>query len=195
MCIHAHEVRGVLSGRQTQVRRLVRGDNAKVYWNPIVVNGYGGWVNEHGRPAPCPFGAPGDRLWVRETFSYTRNDAQGFTDSGEVWYWADGNPQDGDWSKPRPSIHMPRWASRITLEIADVRVERLQEISDEDALAEGLRSDGSLGAQCSVELPGHRTHHDSPKECFRLLWESIHGPGSWDVNPFVWVIVFRRIGL
>jgi len=175
-------VRAILDGRKTQTRRIVKGDITTIgsmdYLNGQPLEGCSATLGQ------CPFGVPGDRLWVRETWR------QGNT---RVLYRTDDVcPSQVRW---RPSIHMPRWASRITLEITDVRVQRLQEISDEDALAEGLRSDGSLGAQCSVELTGHRTHHDSPKECFRLLWESIHGPGSWDVNHFVWVIVFRRIGL
>jgi hypothetical protein len=203
-------VRAILDGRKTQTRRVV-----KPQPSPELLQEYAQIRVMRGSTrtdaqmltdcVPCPFGLPGNRLWVRETT------AEGWTYGGGnavVWYRADGQARFKerpdivcDYAPPpdnlrwRPSIHMPRWASRITLEITDVRVQRLQEISDEDALAEGLRSDGSLGAQCSVELPGHRTHHDSPKECFRLLWESIHGPGSWDVNPFVWVIVFRRIGL
>ena len=85
----------------------------------------------------------------------------------------------------RPSIHMPRAASRITLEVTGVRVERLQDISEADAIAEG----------CGMLKPysDHWQHRDVAKEEYRLLWESINGPGSWDANPWVWVIEFRRV--
>lgn len=194
-------VRAILDGRKTQTRRIVKPQpHAGVRKSPFVASGL---EDGHGRGLRCPFGAPGDRLYVKEAVRFPAA-CDGFAPSAiapnvPIWYEADGAKANitnaGQCGRYRHAMFMPRWASRITLEITDVQVQRLQEISDEDALAEGLRSDGSLGAQCSVELPGHRTHHDSPKECFRLLWESIHGPGSWDVNPFVWVIVFRRIGL
>lgn len=188
--LYAHEVRGVLSGRQTQTRRVIRGDHTKVFWHPIVVKGYGGWVNEHGRPVPCPFGVPGDRLWVRETW------AEGWTYGGGnavVWYRADAQARFKqrpdvvcdyaplpDQVKWRPSIHMPRWASRITLEITEMRVQRLQEISEEDALAEGV-----------IGIYAHA--RTNPRGAFHALWGSINGPGSWDANPWVWAITFRRM--
>lgn len=98
----------------------------------------------------------------------------------------------------RPSIHMPRWASRITLEVTGVRVERLQEISEDDAKAEGVEpwviGDGwrEYGLPPSVEAAG--THPlRSARDSFASLWESINGPGSWKANPWVWVIEFRRV--
>ena len=98
----------------------------------------------------------------------------------------------------RPSIHMPRWASRITLEITDIRVERLQEISEDDAKAEGVEpwviGDGwrEYGLPPDVEAAG--THPlRSARDSFASLWESINGPGSWKANPWVWVIEFRRV--
>lgn len=183
-------VRAILDGRKTQTRRIVKDSetDSRIYWNPIVVNEYGGWVNEHGSPRPCRYGQPGDRLWVRETWS---QDGRGGTDAegrDAVYYRADFPHPDvweGFW---KPSIHMPRWASRITLEVTSVRVTRLQEISDKDARAEGC--------------PGwyHESYPDQgepdakrPTEEFAELWESINGAGSWDLNPWVWVIEFKRI--
>jgi hypothetical protein len=190
-------VRAILDGRQTQTRRIVKPQpHAGVRKSPFVASGL---EDGHGRGLRCPFGAPGDRLWCRETFSYTHNDAQGFSDTGEVWYWADGNPQDGDWSKPRPSIHMPRWASRITLEITDVRVQRLQEISEEDAVAEGVfRPTGErtpIGQVVETHNGGSLIYavRGQACECFRDLWQSIHGPGSWEASPWVWALTFRRV--
>lgn len=84
----------------------------------------------------------------------------------------------------RPSIHMPRWASRITLEIVDIRVQRVQDISGPDCWAEGI---ARAGWDCE--------RYGSVVECYRDLWESINGPGSWDVNPWVWVVEFHRLFL
>jgi hypothetical protein len=104
------------------------------------------------------------------------------------------------WRQWRPSIHMPRWASRITLEITEVRVERLGDISEADAVAEGIRissqarrSDTCYGIYECV-MPNGKTHfNDSAYELYRLLWSRINGVGSWDANPYVWVVCFRRI--
>jgi hypothetical protein len=108
-----------------------------------------------------------------------------------IWYWADGNPDYGDWTRPRPSIHMPRWASRITLEIVSVRVERLQDISEADCYAEGIEStefceEAERLQPATGALPG--------RYAYRALWESINGPDSWDANPWVWVVEFKRGG-
>ena len=149
----------------------------------------------------CPYGQPGDRIWVRETWAQTDTRfekvpvAYRATDDGRALL-------DDKW---RPSIHMPRWASRITLEITGIRVERLQEISEEDAIAEGLSAitkDGKLikyGITDRDGLPGNDDYgwHWSKFEvdarfAYRKLWESINGPGSWDANPWVWVVEFKR---
>jgi hypothetical protein len=126
----------------------------------------------------------GDRLWVRETFAM--NEAKAGppvvyrADHGKAQSVFVERPHSAEWdvvvTRWRPSIFMPRAASRILLEITDVRVQRLQEISDEDARAEG-----------------YDRSHAFPREWFALLWERIHGPGSWHANPWVWAITFRRI--
>lgn len=198
-------VRAILGGTKTQTRRVVRGAPSSVFWNQIVMNGNGGWCDEHGRPVRCPYGHPGDRLWVRETWQAffddevpedrprgprhtmgipARPDRKSF-----VFYKADGpgpvHP-DGYAAQWRRSIHMPRKYSRITLEITDVRVELLQDISETDAAAEGARP--TLAPLDSVRLGAGGT----AKEGFRQIWESINGAGSWDKNPWVWVVEFRR---
>lgn len=149
---------------------------------------------------PCPYGLPGDRLWVRETF------VQGFeydaatdrlqqfddegnelakktwyraTDSGITWTDDDGWAANVPW---RPSIHMPRSACRLELEVVGVRVERLQCISADDLAAEGIQE----------WIDGGIDHDGLPRDAFRSLWESINGRGSWDANPWIWVIEFRR---
>lgn len=177
----ASMVCAVLSGKKTQTRRIVKG-------LPVILNRETNALEvdtanmENGRFAklcPCPYGQPGDRLWVRETWQRA---------GGNTGYWYaatdseadDGVPPVSRWS---PSIHMPRAASRILLEISGVRVERLQDISPDDCIAEGVWStdDRALGR-------GHEA-----VAAYRALWEQIHGPGSWDANPWVWVVGFCRL--
>lgn len=146
------------------------------------------FCGKHGMYSPtCPYGQPGDRLWVREAFGhFERNDTLKPGDT--IYYRADGECVElQPW---RPSIHMPRWASRITLEVTGVRVEKLQDISEADAIAEGIEAEGD---EWRDYLMPHTQCCLTPRSSYRTLWESIHGPGSWDANPFVWVVTFRRI--
>lgn len=133
----------------------------------------------------CPYGAPGDLLWVRETFRSSRVDDL----PGDAVYQADHpglKSPPGSYGRPwKPSIHMPRWASRLTLEITDVRVERLQDISEEDARAEGARLE--LAEVDSVRLGAEASHRSG----FQNLWKSINGEESWAANPWVWVVEFQ----
>ena len=183
-------VRAILAGTKTQTRRI-----AKPVRHPDWGNLYspGALVREH-EPMhviyrACPYGQPGDRLWVRETFAhiYRDNTRPDERRDDDVAYKADHQGLDeyayGSW---KPSIHMPSWASRITLEITGVLVERLQDISAKDAIAEGVRV--------------HEDHHGkpsgsiySPVQAYCDLWESINGHGSWDANPWVWVLEFKRV--
>ena len=196
-------VRAILSGSKTQTRRVVKLKG----WHTIEERDDGKqwpWMYDSDRDAdywlPCPYGKPGDRLWVREAFSGCHEyDVEKFPPSAwfrldPLWYWADGNPTSGDWTRPKPSIHMPRWASRITLEITEVRVERLNSISDEDAQAEGTPCyvcggpmDGRSEDDC------HCFHSKAKASDYRDLWERINGSGSWEENPWVWCVSFRRI--
>jgi hypothetical protein len=142
-----------------------------------------------------PYGKPGDLLWVRETWGavwpadepvplrqceieYRADLPPGCTDRPGEWPADEGNgPEVPKW---RPSIHMPRWASRITLRITDIRVERLQDISCADAEAEGAgHEEGLTGGQA--------------REAFSHLWNKINGPGAWEANPWVWVVAFERV--
>ena len=181
-------VRAILSGSKTQTRRIVKG-MALDWLQPGVFTPEFVAAPENDM---CPHGKKGDRLWVREAFSGCHEyDVEKFPPSAwfrldPLWYWADGNPTSGDWTRPKPSIHMPRWASRITLEITEVRVERLNSISEVDAIAEGVNV--------------HPDHHGksrssiySPVQAYRDLWERINGSGSWEANPWVWCVSFRRI--
>ena len=209
----AQMVRAILDGRKTQTRRVVKGID-ETYRG--VEDGKAWQMDECGdcHDVPCPYGVPGDRLWVRETWQYGPDVTAGMMAAGKmsrrhVVYAA--TVQDGhhppSW---RPSIHMPRWASRITLEVIGVRVERLQEISEADAKAEGIYSACihvpppihtetryvapgvkmvNAADEVDYEAPAHRT----AKHAFECLWESINGYGSWSVNPWVWVVEFKRI--
>ncbi|HIC8803536.1 TPA: hypothetical protein ACW720_003501 [Enterobacter asburiae] len=221
MIFNGEMVRAILGGQKTQTRRIVnwRGlsEGLNLNFSGLRVCEYPkGWVIESEsrsstewrcQPTPFPFGAVGDRIWVRETFQGPlfdleqmeayQEDSSKFHKPEFCVYKADGKPApeyfDADdnlhcgW---RPSIHMPRWASRITLEITGVRVERLNTISQEDAQAEGM------------ELTGWRQHTLTriaegevltPYDNFAQLWESIYGEGSWHTNPWVWVIEFKVV--
>ena len=196
-------VRAILDGRKTQTRRVV-----KIAQHPQAerVQHFEGlrwdWLRYDGlrlATFKCPYGKEGDRLWVREKFSrhmipegepyfYPADRLRECVDHDNGFhYWADGEPEYGDWERPKPSIHMPRLASRITLEIANIRVERLQDISEEDAEAEGAPLE--LGVLERTIL-GAKARYRSG---FVRLWESINGPGSWDANPWVWCVSFKRV--
>ncbi|MAG64631.1 MAG: hypothetical protein CMK74_01975 [Pseudomonadales bacterium] len=205
-------VRAILDGRKTVTRRVVKPQPAND-WR--FTGGYGRITSKHPHKdkfgvfirrgehtdftevdiIPCPYGQPGDHLWVRET-CFINGPSKG----SEVIYKADplpnweGEETDIRW---RPSIHMPRWASRIQLEITAVRVERLQEISEEQAQAEGIERDGKMptlwkrGPLHGDQNLVHVTNF--PKLAFRSIWEAINGPESWGANPWVWVVEFHRI--
>lgn len=150
-----------------------------------------------------PYGQPGDRLWVRETFAivprtaYARSDGVQQTLRPEDPYDHDAAIYREGWTRSRggfrwrPSIHMPRWASRLTLEITGVRVERLQDISEADAIAEGVTAVSSGGVTLFTTTGVNC--FQTAKDAYAALWESINGPGSWDANPWVWVVEFRRV--
>jgi len=179
-------IRAILEGWKTQTRRIVKPCKCKDSLCELAPHEIAGEINR-GHYRNCPYGKPGDRLWVRENFLQLMH---GQVTDGRVKYCASIDPRstgtpknDGYWWRKRPSIHMPRWASRITLEITDVRVERLQDISSADAKAEG------------VATPDLNDWCDDSKwvSQFAWLWRSINGPDSWDANPWVWVIEFKRI--
>lgn len=155
----------------------------------------GGLVPKVQQYVKCPHGVPGDRLWVRETWYDNLGEVRTSADGrDEVYYRADGLPDmEGEEHdlKWRPSIHMPRWASRLTLEIVDVKVERLQGISEEDAVAEGVGEvGGAIVHRCDSD-----TKHPAAVYQFAQLWDSINGTKhgcSWQDNPWVWAIEFKK---
>lgn len=182
-------VRAILNGRKTQTRRIVKPqpDEDGICLD-LERNQY---LDTSERVYRCPYGMPGDRLWVRETHMAF--------DRGRINYRADylqdpnGDREHGVvWT---PSIHMPRWASRLTLNITGIRVERLQDISDRepqnDCTAEGV-------FHCGMKLPRYEEwsvsgFRSSEKLMFHRLWDAINGVGSWDSNPWVWVVEFDPI--
>lgn len=208
---NAPMVRALLDGSKTQTRRAIKLPhmNPLGKWEPSTFGGPDGGRTRAGETVPlqgsiwhtrtgdclgCQHGVPGDRLWVRETWMADPP----IDDSWPSTQFAGCRPRDHslipeDYRKPEhclyratetadlhgwtPGIHMFRWASRITLELTGVRAERLQDISEADAIAEGIT---------------HSTLND-PRVEYRWLWESINGPGSWDTNPWVWVIEFKRV--
>jgi len=188
-------VQAILAGRQTQDRRPIKPQPREIAWidgqatavwrGCIFIPREGDWRSH--LLLRCPYGVVGDHLWVRETWGFTAEWPMGFQkahiEEGGPWlsddmaYRAD-NPL-GRWCW-RPSIHMPRWASRIVLEVTDVRVQQVQEISEQDAYAEG------------IDLSPRMPH---PRLWFRDLWDELYAKKGlgWDVNPWVWASTFRRV--
>ena len=217
-------VRAILDGRKTQTRRIVK-PQPPAYIDELHGNDLRGrapYRLEHDETGAvlgsgfqddndvfykCPYGIPGDRLWVRETWCRKLDDgcfvynAEGNLDASCCHYRADGYhvaKDDGDggteytksgreaspWS---PSIHMPRWASRITLEVVAVRVERLQDITADDAKSEGVEV-------CKHFADANKGHPLDPhRVAFAWLWNTINGSDAWIANPWVWVVEFKKL--
>lgn len=222
-------VRAILEGRKTQTRRIVK--NLKAYPDRWVwkTDKYSTMTLPVGEALGSPFGKPGDRLWVRETWGWFTPNWDGIEWVPDRPYrrirelkvgkgYADGNliwRADGEftWAKEdsmeevtcwHPSIHMPRKASRIDLEITNVRVERLQDISEDDAVDEGVSFESGWeeplgeGYTCGSGYLNYQSENDAyefgtAKESFRSLWNKINGATSWEHNPWVWAIEFKRV--
>ena len=172
-------VKAILEGRKTQTRRVLRDttEHRGEQYNPAYIER---WKNDEGWAKICPYGKVGDRLWVRETFC---DDCIQDPVPHRVCYKAnrENQPASDFCTKWKPSIFMPRWASRITLEITNIRVERVQDIGVKDALAEGVKYDVSVRG-------------GDPVSRYQDLWDSINGEKyPWSSNPWVWVIEFKRI--
>lgn len=203
----AEMIRSLLAGLKSQTRRIINPQpEFDGYWwthKGYSCNGERGF--REGMPlfGKCPYGQVDDRLWVRESCwlrpDLTRRMMRSGADTWpKVIYAADPNCdkawcKENDWTF-RPSIHMPRWTSRITLEITDVRVERAQEISEADAKAEGIEPVVQMGTYTTFKnyMPGLPSHVLATCS-FKSLWESINGSKSWNANPWVWVVSFKRV--
>lgn len=204
-------VRAILEGRKTQTRRIVKPQHFR---------------EDHGEDASgqcisagwypdlrlCPYGQPGNRLWVREAFRFpqsldhlspseigekalaagypkpwcpTQFEADGLRRTPQEWRDFVTTPQANEAGRLRAGMHMPHWASRITLEVTGVRVERVQDISGMNAVREG------------VSIPEHMPQDGADpywaRREYRRVWEQINGPDSWSDNPWVWVVEFKRV--
>ncbi len=228
-------VRAILAGRKTQTRRVVKMSSAQCFVLSAQseakvsrpVKGACGLDLIDGQFISCPYGKPGDRLWVREEHFMHGYwvEVQGLLTKGGKHKWrfvpdlpdevvfdarilnghfrsgvmkTKGKASTSGWHK-RLARFMPRKLSRITLEIVSVRVERLQEISEGDAMAEGIQKewcdDGEMPGRylyfSDVDRP--QIGHSTPVLAYAKLWQSINGPESWALNPWVWVVEFKRL--
>ena len=190
-------VRAILSGAKTQTRRPIRHPIDADFWDPARP---GVWEAFNDRTCElvqiqCPYGGLGDRLWVRETWCPRSDGATMLERIQRPFYRADGD--DSDVSRMygwrwRPSIHMPRWASRITLPVVAVRIERVQDITAEDAKAEGVtvpRCGCEVCSRGTAICPADATSYI---EGFRDLWAATYGRASWEANPWVWVVEWSK---
>lgn len=189
-------VRAILDGRKTQTRRAVKPQPTKLA-GPNFDGLWSDTIDPVVRYFACPYGQPGDRLWVKETFVPT-TDGKNYVYRADArdrsgYRWTSITPDDKD-VKWKPSIFCTRAASRIALKITDVRAERLQDISEADAISEGIDRD-TTGVGWARYTPGWPTHGivtgASARDSYASLWESINGKNSWAANPWVWVIVFK----
>jgi hypothetical protein len=180
-------VRALLAGTKTQTRRIVKARDLE--WMDVHQG-----LREPDNAERCPYGQPGgDRLYVRETWAaphaYDHLPPRLIPQDSRIHYAATEDRGGLLW---RPSIHMPRWASRITLEVTGVRVERLQDINEADARAEGITDGGCLNCgepePCNCAAP-----QPDARDAFVHLWMSINGPDSWAANPLVWVVEFKPV--
>lgn len=197
-------VRALLAGSKTQTRRVVKSLCRSGLIAGISADGHPieRVVGVGTRLLPCPYGKPGDQLWVRETFAIVPRTAYRCSEGVQQMLRPDDDHDAAifraGWDRSRggfrwrPSIHMPRWASRILLEVTDVRVERLQDISEADALAEGIEYLPRIGG---FGLPdGSHFHVFDPRISYWSLWDAINGPGAVEANPWVWCVSLERRG-
>jgi hypothetical protein len=205
-------VRAILEGRKTQTRRVFKKMHAGDGWaeqvHPAAESGWIGWWGHTGDAAaftkkryklgiPCPYGVPGDRLWVLE--AWLPFDLDHVINGKRFAYKASPYCEESRkafgyrWC---PSIHMPRNVSRITLEITEVRVQRIQNISAEDAIAEGIEWNRCGCEVCAYTSSPCPADASTLIEDFRDLWSSVHkayGPHGWNANPWVWCVSFKRV--
>ena len=203
-------VRALLANRKTQTRRIIKPQPSAEAKEAGVIhsgnagsNGIWAWLDHqdlmeagftNDKEFRCPYGVPGDHLYVREAHSIRVE--PGRFGPGIAWYRASCPEwENDDRIRWRPSIHMPRWASRITLVVTEVRVQRLHGISEADARAEGILHVPGHGDITPEELladPGHSNYLNC-RMGFREVWSDIHGPESWNMNPWVWAVSFEKL--
>ena len=194
---NAQMVRAILGSHKSQTRRIVKPQpKGEVHWSAItafghgLIAGHGFFQDANGTRLTCPYGVPGDDLWVRETWQHETYPHGPYQPGNAIHYRADylDDPLGADLERSPdgirrrwiPSIHMPRSASRITLRVTHVTIQRVQGISPSDAIGEGVTRPESNDELSAVDA-------------FRELWLSINGPGSWEANPWVWAVCFERV--
>lgn len=193
-------VRSLLNCTKSQTRRVVKG--LALEWLTMH-NGFSAEFVALPENHLCPYGQPGDRLWVRETWAFHKMAIGSVCDEDwPVVYRATDGEQSRLCDRWRPSIHMPRYAGRILLEITGVRIERLQDISEADAEAEGIETVRVsetcfryVDYLCSGKMDEKEATVGAAIKSYATLWESINGPGSWAANPWVWVVKIKRVEL
>ncbi len=203
--LSAPMVRATLNGSKTVTRRTVKGEipNGAVRATRNVLGLAPTWHwmdaggNSLGKPFRCPYGSPGAHLWGREAWRtlwrFDELPPRDIPAGSPVAFYADGEARDGGTSgKFRPGMFMPRWASRILLEVTEVRVERLQDITRGQAIAEGVERVGDRWRH--YFFPDDDTEYwEFPQNSFASLWDKLNGEGAWESNPWVFAISFRRI--
>lgn len=209
-------IRAILSGRKTQTRRIIKpavvnivpfigADNLPT-WEYGLCLTHDRVINKH---AKCPYGQPGDQLWVRETFArlgYNKEDKIYYRADGDSQFMGEGRESNGNITRYhtdhwefngerkkggawKPSIHMPRWASRISLDVKNVRVERVADISEDDAKAEGIFYHSiHPGRSGYTHDRSYSDRFDTARDAFQHLWTMINGRDSWAENPWVWIV-------
>jgi len=192
----ADMVRAILEGRKTQTRRVVKGLGSKLGDEYMTELSNGELVET---VTLCPYGQPGDRLWVRETWRPCQTPTHGDSMCVEFAasdYCMAGHLTTLNRTSWKPSIHMPRWASRIALEIVNLRVERVQDVSDADIEAEGVTVKHDTVPPCGcIDIPNRGRVYSTALGCFAKLWDSINAKRGydWSSNPWVWVIEFKQV--
>ena len=193
----AEMVRAVLAGTKTQTRRALKVQPSRPFFHLECSAGI--WRDEEITVGRCPFGEPGDRLWVKETWAAQNLRLRTvkpveIPEDQRINYAAGHTADDLDGLGPwRPSLFMRRWMSRITLEIVAVRVERLRAITEADAKAEGVTPSSRNHQAAALAYIFGATEFLAHTSAFATVWESIYGRGSWEINPWVWVIEFRKV--
>lgn len=202
-------VEAIMSGRKTQTRRVIKpqppGEGYELWTlmsttGPRKNEGKLHWVKPDQERLnfiddqyiffTCPYGHIGDKLWVRERWAYIGDqnwqDAS-FDDWGNLWHYATAEQDARDQLKWKPSIHMPRRFARLILEVKDIRIEKLQDISESDAINEGIESQRGIYKDYLTEK-----FYRKPYQSFETLWCKINGQKSWQSNPWVWVVEFEK---
>jgi hypothetical protein len=205
-------VKAIIAGRKTMTRRITKDNCDELigyqyvlnnptypeYWKGKKSEPYTGWIAKFSNlqiamPRTCPYGQAGDILWVREAFNIEQIPVAPEGDHDELLYYYKATEKVYTDMKWKPSIHMPKQASRIWLQVTDIKVERLHDMTQEDAIAEGVEKKQGSGSDTIFDFKhyGYGSYDVDAKVSYRTLWDCINGNDSWFQNPWVWVISFK----